>query len=294
MRRCELIALALAAAGCNPVLGIEQTLAADAAPTSDSPPPDPDLDRDGTLDADDPCIASVLDSLTDSDGDSLDNPVDDCPFDASELPDADGDGLQDACDPFPAAGGDATRCVMAMRNPGLNARLWRMRAGDMGWIFSSPGLAASGDGTIVATAEIDAPVSTSFDIYASLGASASGLQTFTLWLRTGITASPTDVGCQLRGDGIGSVLSIVHAGAPITTPIARTFAGVIRLRATLEPGGTGTNVRCELAYTAFMPLAVPALTAAITLPSGRIGFQVENAKVGIYGIVIADRATPAL
>ncbi len=294
MRRCELIALAIAASGCNAVLGIEETIAIDAAPTTDSPPPDPDLDRDGTLDAEDPCIATMLDVETDSDGDSVANTVDDCPFDATVGPNADGDGVQDACDPFPAVGGDRIRCVMAMRNPGLNARLWSERAGAAGWTFAGSGLAATDSGTIVATAEIDAPISTSFDVYASISGRTGAVSQFTLWLRTGTTPSPADVGCQLSGDATSSMLSLVHGGAPITTPIARTFTGVIRIRATLEPGAGGTTVRCELAYTAYLPLAVPVLSAAVAVPAGRIGFSSLNANVGIYGITIMDRATPAL
>lgn len=294
MRRPELIVLAIATAGCNAVLGIERTISSDAAPSTDGPPPEPDLDRDGTLDVDDPCIATLTDSKLDSDGDARDNADDDCPFDATEGADADGDGIQDACDPFPASGGDRIRCVMALSNPGLNARLWRAAPGDMAWSFGGPGLYTAAGGGIVATAAIDAPVSTSFDVYGTLSIGGGGSGSATLWLRTDVTPSPSDVGCEVRADATSVTLSIVHGGPPIVEPVARAFGGAIRMRATLEPGASGTTVRCELAYTTFMPLIVPVLTGSVVIPPGRIGFSAVTAGLGIYGITVMERSTPAL
>jgi len=290
----SVLAIALAVAGCNSVLGLDPTIAADAAPTTDAPPPEPDLDRDGILDVIDPCIATAGDATADSESDAQDNTTDDCPFDATLGPNADGDDIQDQCDPFPSLGGDRIRCVMAFGNPGLNARLWRQRPGETGWDFGEARLIGFGTGTIVATAEIDAAHSTSLDIYGSVSMNA-GSQAFTVWLRTGLTASASDVGCRVSGDATSSELAIVHGGAPITMPLARGFGSAIRMRATLEPQALGMNVRCEIDYVAFNPLDAPALSARVEIPpSGKIGFAIENTTAGIAGLTIMERPSPGL
>ncbi len=43
-----------------------------------------------------------------------------------------------------------------------------------------------------------------------------------------------------------------------------------------------------------MPVAVPAVIGTVVIPKSRIGFTAESATVGISGITIMERATPAL
>ncbi len=294
MYRCDLILLAIASTGCNAVFGLDETIATDAAPAIDASAPDPDLDRDGIPDTEDPCIATAIDATQDSDGDAVANDSDDCPFDATLGPDTDQDGIQDACDPFPNLAGDRARCVMALRNPGLNARLWRQRPGDTGWDFSQPQLTGfDRGGTIVATTVLEAPVSTTFDIYLGLS-NLVGTATFTLWLRTNDTPMSDDVGCRITGTSTSGELSIVGTSTPISTPIARTVMGSLRLRATVEPTGTGSTVRCKLDYYTPVALDVPVLAAPIVLPAGRTGLTIGEAIASFTGLMIYERAAPGL
>src|SRR5688572_17477070 len=128
-RRSELLAC-VALAGCNTVFGLERGVPWDA-PVDDGRLP-ADRDRDGIVDRDDPCIASITDFKSDLDFDGNPNETDHCPADFDTF-DSDGDQIFDDCDPLPQFDNDRRRCFMSFPNPTLTRELWLPRGDATVW-----------------------------------------------------------------------------------------------------------------------------------------------------------------
>jgi hypothetical protein len=298
MRPCEIVALATLGAlgGCNQIFGVHDTDLNDAGVVEIDAPEPPDRDRDGLADPDDPCIASIADAKADYEGDGFLNESDGCPFDYESV-DTDGDMLFDECDPLGMVDGDRVRCIMAFQNPVITRELWFPRAGDAAWnIFGLSGINGTGTGTMVVAEHTEAPVTTSYDLLVHTGPVMSPATdaAVTLWVRTNEMPAGSDVGCEVRGDGSASKLTLLGAAAPTSASIARAFAGSWKLQVTLEPGVSGrANVRCST--RAWNGAVDGTVKAAITLPPGRLGLGVEASSATFAGLTVIERDdAPAL
>jgi hypothetical protein len=295
MRRlCELAAC-VAIAGCNPVFGLERTTLYDAA-TDDGRVP-PDRDRDGIIDRDDPCIASIADYKSDPEGDGNPSETDACPFDY-ESTDSDGDNIYDECDPLWMVGGDRRRCFMGFSNPTITRELWQPRGDPAAWdLLAFNAIVANTTGTLVAAESFEAPVTTSY--HANIGImppTTTGEVAFTLWVRTGEVAAGSDVGCELRGNSAMTRLTVKGSEPPVVVTQPDSIATAMRLQATISPGSSpGTkNVRCA---AHFIGMVFPPLdaSAAIALPPGHVAFEVDGTRARIYGLLVIERDdAPAL
>ncbi|HEY5920060.1 MAG TPA: hypothetical protein VIV11_00255 [Kofleriaceae bacterium] len=285
-RRCELVPV-LVLAGCNTIFGLERTVLVDAEVVEE----DADLftvdrDRDGVPDDMDSCIASIADAELDVEGDGQPNKTDPCPFDYGTV-DTDMDGVFDDCDPFPNLTGDRMRCVMTFASAPINRALWEVRDGE--WHMVAGFLGIVTPGTVVAAVPFEAPIITTYDARISSGPSA-----VTLWVRTGDVASPTDVGCELRGNTTNTTLSVLGAPSAMTT-VGQPIVQAIRLRATISPLAPAgmMNLRCSVAFTATS--VVTQVGGAVALPAGRVGFTFEAATGAVYGLTVLERDdTPSL
>lgn len=144
MRSLLWIVVALGAAGCQQVLGLEPPVSGGGdAGTTDSfvvdAAPDGaasvDSDSDGVNDALDNCRQVPNANQRNEDNDSLGNACDPCPI-SSNNADVDADGVADACDPHPAVGGDVLRLFDSFQDgiPGtwsVDGGTWTSDNGDI-------------------------------------------------------------------------------------------------------------------------------------------------------------------
>lgn len=285
--RCELALLLLA--GCNQIFGNRPTELVDAAPLVDEGPDFGDRDRDMIPDPMDSCIQSVWDREADWDGDSFPNKSDGCPFDYEQA-DADADNIWDECDPFASAGGDRVRCVMAFRNPTLNAELWTPRDGtDLAWNMLA-GLVAAGTGSIVADESFEGPHVTSYEVvsYSSNPTDGASDGAVTVWVRAGTTASPSDVGCEVSGTASSSQLSIVGAAGVQPATVASPLVRLARIDATIEPG-EATNIRCTAMFLGQTGNTAITVKGHVELTPGHLGFGVRNANAIFSALAVIER-----
>lgn len=291
MRR-EILISAVACAGCNQVYGIDQTFLLDAAVIDIDAPVEPalDRDRDEIPDVEDSCIASIADAKVDWEGDGYANEIDPCPFDYESF-DTDGDAIFDDCDPFVMQAGDRVRCVMAFQSPTINVLLWRPRETGVWNQLAQNGMTGIGTGTLVATEQIEAPITTSYDasFYASAPIAPATHGSLTLWLRTNTTPSPSDVGCEIRGDATTSTLTLRGAATTMSVPVARRLLGSWKLQATVEPAVSGrSNVRCVALYYSTMWNRA-TVAAEIALPAGFAGVSVADVTGTFAGLLVVER-----
>jgi hypothetical protein len=293
MLRSELLALVALGTlvGCNQIFGVQETGLNDAGVVSIDAPVPPDRDRDGLADPDDPCVASIADAKADYEGDNYLNESDGCPFDYESV-DGDGDTLFDECDPLGMVAGDRVRCIMAFQNPVITRELWFPRAGDTAmWnIFGLSGISATGTGTLVIAEHTEAPMTTSYDLLVHTGPvmSPASEAAVTLWMRTNQMPSGSDVGCELRGNGSASTLTLLGAPSPTSAPIARAFSGSWKVQVTIEPGVSGrANVRCSTRPWA--GTLNGTVKAEIALPPGTLGFGVEATSSVFAGLTVIER-----
>ena len=285
--RCEPALVLLA--GCNQFFGNTPTELIDAAPLVDEGPDFGARDRDRIPDPMDPCIQSVWDREADWDGDSYPNKTDGCPFDYEQA-DADADNIYDECDPFPSAGGDRQRCVMAFRNPTLNAELWTPRDGsDLAWNMLA-GLVANGTGSIVADESFEGPRVTSYEVvsYASNPTDGASDGAVTVWVRAGTTASPSDVGCEVTGTATSSQLAIVGAPNVVPAMVSSPLVRLARIDATIEPG-EATNLRCTAMFLTQTNFAVITVKGHVELVPGHVAFGVRNATAIFSALEVTER-----
>ncbi len=293
MLRRDLIALACT--GCSQVFDISPTILVDAAPLylDAAPPAPPDRDRDGIVDADDPCISSIADPLADYEGDSYPNGTDACPFDYElDNTDSDGDGVFAVCDPFPSLAGERRRCIMAFQNPTITRELLVPRTEDTAtWDLLSPtNITGIGTGTILAAERIEAPaplVTTYQTLFYASPATTGGTAGAILWLRAGASAQPSDVGCQVRGTSSAATLTLLGAPSPTSAALP---AGITswKVTATFAPSvGGRSNVRCA-ALPGFGDGTPVVVAAEIALPDGAAGFGVDG-TVSSGGLWILER-----
>jgi hypothetical protein len=296
MRRLDLAILVATMAGCNAWFGVTTTDIIDAPTmvTVDAEIVPPDRDRDGIIDVDDPCIASIADAYGDYEGDAYLNNVDGCPFDYENL-DSEGDTIYDDCDPFPALSGDRRRCIMMFQNPTITRALFVPRSGDTAtWSFLGlSGIVGQGTGTLVAAEKIEAPASltTTYDtlFYLDQPRPPATQTAVTLWVRTNQTPAASDVGCELRGDGSATTLSLLGASIPTSVVVNVSIKGGWRLQATFAPTVTGrSNVRCTL-RSAFTVMSSVKVGAEIVLPPGTAGVGLDAAQAQLGGIWILER-----
>ena len=283
--RCELLLLA----GCNQVFGNSPVELIDARPLVDEGPDFGDRDRDGIPDPDDSCIQSVWDREADWDGDSFPNKTDGCPFDYESF-DGDGDTIYDECDPFAQLTGDRWRCIMAFRNPTLNAELWTARDGtDMTWNMLQA-LTANGTGSLVADESFEGPRVTSYDlvVYSGTGIDAGSDAAATLFVRASTSASPSDVGCEVAGNTTTSRLSIVGAAGITPASIAQPMVRLSRISATIAPGET-PNLRCTAWFFGQTGVTPITVKGHVDVAPGHVGFASRNANATFQALSVYER-----
>jgi hypothetical protein len=109
--------LLLALAGCNPLLGIDQTHAVDAGP---------DFDSDGVPDGQDNCPMVANPGQSDKDHDGVGDACDNCPLIPNvSQNDRDGDSVGDACDRSPFIAGDCLLLFDSFHDPSQFAMHWQ-------------------------------------------------------------------------------------------------------------------------------------------------------------------------
>jgi hypothetical protein len=284
--RCELLLLL---AGCNQVFGNTPVELVDARPLVDEGPDFGDRDRDGIPDPDDPCIQSIWDREADWDGDSYPNKTDGCPFDYESF-DTDADAIFDECDPFAQLAGDRWRCIMAFRNPTLNAELWTARDGtDMTWSVLQA-LTANGTGSLVADESFEAPGVTSYDlvVYSGTGLEAGSDAAATLFIRAGSSSSPSDVGCEVSGNATSSQLSMVGVAGIAPATIAQPIVRMNKISATIAPG-EAVNVRCEARFFGLTGITSISVKGHVDLPPGHVAFAARNAGATFQALSVYER-----
>jgi hypothetical protein len=296
---CSLAAamLGLSGLGCNAVFDLDPTRLAEGGVFDAGPDPAfVDRDRDGIHDPDDPCIASIADRKVDWDGDSYPNETDGCPFDYESY-DVDGDGIYDDCDPLPALAGDRVRCIMAFQNPSITRELWTARAGGGAtwYMLNLNGVTGVGTGLIVANESFEAPVTTSYDVtlYTSAPMAPATEGALTFWIRTNLEPSPADLGCEIRGTAVESVVRLLGAPAAPPVTIPRRLFGAWKLQLTLAPGAAGrADVRCSVIHDYVTRTTV---AAEVVLPPGTVGFGVDSVTAILHGLTVIERDdVPAL
>lgn len=284
-RRFDLVAMIVASAGCNQVLGLGETAVIDAFdPTGPEAPRD--RDRDGIPDPSDPCIAGIADYKTDLEiwRDYVANEVDPCPFDYDPA-NRDGDEIYDECEPLLALPGDRRRCFMAFLNPTINRELWTPRGDPARWNLID-GILGSGTGVLIAGESFEGPTTTAYDLEL-VGDSGA----VTLWLRTTEMGAPTDVGCEVRSEGSGTRFTILGTSPLVTQTSFRTLLNLTKIEAVVianTPPGT-KNVMCVLRSYGDGGF-VDAISAAVVLPEGRVGFGVEGSMTTWFkGLQVLER-----
>jgi len=297
MRRLDLVILVAAMTGCNAWFGVTSTDIIDAGSivTVDAEVVPPDRDRDGIIDVDDSCIASIADAYGDYEGDAFLNNVDGCPFDYEQF-DAEGDTIYDDCDPFPSLSGDRRRCIMMFQNPTITRALFVPRAGDTAtWnLLGVSGIVGKGTGTLVTAEKIEAPPSltTTLDtlFYLDQPKPPATQTQITLWVRTNQTPAASDVGCELRGDSSTVTLSLLGGPTPRSVVTNVSIQGGWRLQTTFAPSVTGrSNVRCTV-HSAFTVSAPVKVDAEIALPPGTAGVGIlDDSSAQLGGIVVYER-----
>ncbi len=110
----------LVLAGCNQVLGVDNTILRDA--------PVVDIDGDGVPDLEDNCRSVPNPLQGDEDADGVGDACDNCPLVANTSQDevGDHDGIGDACDPHPTTDGDCLIVLDSFRDPSLFASNWTL------------------------------------------------------------------------------------------------------------------------------------------------------------------------
>jgi hypothetical protein len=276
----------LLACGCNQVFGIEQTVQS----TVDADLMDADLradiDADGLADVVDPCIAGPIDDLVDLDFDGIPNAIDPCPFEATQG-DLDQDGVAGPCDMFAALPGDRRRCVMSFRDYDLNPLLWRPRPGQEGWDLTYMTTNKTFSGTIVAITPLEGTVTTTIEVYGTLGVAQSTAAggTFRLIVRGSPLNDATDTGCEVTQRLGGLDLGTIPAA--VTTTI-RTTGSDFLLSATFVPSGTGdgANLRCTLDT---LGGSSGSFSLKVEMPGGRVALSAANIDVTVNGLGVYER-----
>lgn len=292
MRGQRILVAVLLGGGCNPVFGIDKTLPQDAAP--DTPDADlrPDRDHDGVADVEDPCIAAAADFAEDTDGDTVVNGDDVCPFFPPLGPDSDGDGMHDVCDPFPMVPGDSHRCAMRLYDPELNASLWKARPGEIDLALASgyligfeqdPGKPIA---SVIAQERI-APATGSIRIEAHLGGFALPYR-MRMWVSAAETPSASDVACEVYADPTALAIQPIGASMSSFTPSAEPVDVMdsVTMYATVQPGKAGLNLICLASYG---DAGFAYGGGHVDGPLGQQGFAVYQSVVIINAIGITHR-----
>jgi hypothetical protein len=141
MKRAAVLALA---AGCSFHTSIETGHDATPGEAAVDTPPDlssgHDTDGDGIDDSVDNCPTVANPDQHDEDGDHVGDACDPCPQVANATTDSDGDGIPDACDPHPNAPGDVLDQFFAFTGTTLPAG-WTALSGNAGdWTVASDAL----------------------------------------------------------------------------------------------------------------------------------------------------------
>lgn len=284
------------AGGCNLVFHLQRSssdeldadvvedAAADAAIATD-------LDGDGILDDEDPCVAAMADGLEDEDGDTVINQIDPCPFEAP-ITDGDVDGIPDACDPFPTAVGDRRHCFMSFTSVALDTALWHPRSTEAAWA-ASPG-ELIGDptalATTIATQSLEGQSVTTYDAKLTIDLHA-GFGAVTLWVRASPdAAAPTDVGCRYQFDTAGGFLGIAEGDALRDPHTQAPGAGIntMQLRATVVTTGAAGALAAVTCSMVFNAAARITSSASVPLPAGRAGFTTDHFRVVVKALDILE------
>ena len=289
MRRSfELLAVVVAVAGCNRVLGLDETAVIDAFDPN-GPDAPRDRDRDGIPDPSDPCIAGVADYKMDLEiygPDGFANEVDSCPFDYGSI-NTDADDIDDECDPLIALLGDRRRCFMAFLNPTINRDLWKPRGDPAPWNLLD-GVVGNGTGVLIAGESFEGPTTTAYDLAI---AAQTGTETVTLWLRTTETGAPTDVGCEVRTEGSYARLTILGTSPLVTQMTFRNMLDVTKIQAVVIPSAplTTKNVMCAIRSVGDGGNG-DVISGAVALSEGRLGFGVSGSSTTWFmGLLVIER-----
>ena len=269
-----------ALAGCNQILGIEATNILDGDTR-------PDLDKDGIVDIDDPCIASQVDDIEDWDRDHIPNGKDSCPSFLQAPADTDGDGVADDCDPHETIPGDRSRCVMRFLNADLNAALWAPRAGAPLEPTAAFLYVAEGQSVLATGPVLPASPSVTIDIIGYVGAIPADA-IVRIFLRAGPMPSPTDVACELRATPTQTTVVLTGAvteAAPAGPTMIPMNYGGFGMQLRMQPTHSGNNVMCLIGYDN----TVLWVERHIDFPPGNFGFGVARGDTYLYMIAIYDR-----
>lgn len=140
MRGSSLIAIAVACAGCNQVLGLAPT---ELIPGADGA----DVDQDGHADVADNCPSVANSSQSDDDHDTIGDACDNCPLvpNPAQASGGDQDAIGDACDAYPNVSGDCLILYDTFSEPLLFDQHW------LGFHASTPPAIAPSVGSVAIT-----------------------------------------------------------------------------------------------------------------------------------------------
>jgi hypothetical protein len=185
--------------------------------------------------------------------------------------------------------------MMAFQNPTITRELWVPRTGETAtWdLVTETAITGRGTGALVAAEHIDAPAPLATSFEAMLNVSLQAMATeasATLWLRTNPTAAASDVGCEVRGSGSTTKLTLRGAAIPTSTSVAFSIQTSWILLATFAPSVSGrANVRCSLRPLFAAGPATSVVTGEIALPAGTAGLEIEASDVRLSGLRILER-----
>jgi len=284
------VALATLVAGCNQVLGLEETAPTDAGVLADR-------DGDGVADIVDNCPDDANEMQRDVDGDGIGDACDNCPIISNPRQENNGElGMQDrvgdVCDPAPRGSLDCLLLLDVFADPNEFAVHWDVQppasvvtpsAGAV-LVAASPGFVSVMSKDLGVEVDAIEALTVKPDLYdgvAALAASTSGD------LKSGLL-------CSLTAASTGGTLAAQIGTNPAnfnqlsSDPVDHTL--VLRLESTPAPA-SGTALQCRADFG--VAVATARAYTGTTFPIGALdGVFVQGNALIIHAVAMYGQASP--